>query len=586
MQKSDQLPIDCAYEVFLSYSHRDKPFAVKLETALKRYRPPIGFKVGQRRLRVFRDDSEAKGGRLSEALQEALAASRTLVVICSPAARESEWVNREIESFTSYHGSKRIFPVLAEGMPNEEAVASGRTADAAFPPALLAAISDTPWAADFRRVSRSGSAVRRTRPAWFHLLAGVYNVKREEIEKRERTRNLLRAAVALIGAGAVLFSVLYVAIQTPSRSWMPSEIGSIICERAAVVSNQAGRQSIRAVTRKSGPVLRHYEGAVLDIVTVIEMNARGKLQGCFAYSVEEYQVAGFRPGDCEKYGGKGTMLDEWNYLEGIRQSGKYLGDLWPYFIRNSNKLFELDPDNSSWDFPSDEGLEYPAFPELDQATGRLNYLERGVMEAALAVSEHARKIRIFRINRNTYLGLVEIVAGHFSEDQGILPVLTIDGGDSWKAGKKNNQMDFKGIASISRASSDLKVLYAASFDNFDPHDLIGKKGGVFRSEDRGLSWEMVSGASSSDVGTLIDSPDVLAVALTPDSFKPPEIIMTEDLKKWVRLENGLPLRGRKQFKIIGIIGDLNVFIQHSGQLMEWRKLDWIERVQGRYGVTF
>jgi hypothetical protein len=230
-------------------------------------------------------------------------------------------------------------------------------------------------------------------------------------------------------------------------------------------------------------------------------------------------------------------------------------------------------------------LEYPAFPELDQATGRLKYLTRGAMEAALAASEHARKIRIFRINRNTYLGLVEIVDGHFSEEQGILPVLTADGGAVWKAGKQNNQMDFKGIASISRASSDLTVLYAASFDNFDPHDLVGKKGGVFRSEDRGLSWEMVFGTSSSDVGTLIDSPDVLAVALTGDSFKSPEVVMTENLKKWVPLENGLPLRGRKQFETIGIIGDHNVFVKHGGQLMVWRELDWIERVQGRYGVS-
>ena len=314
MSKSGQHSADNAYEVFLSYSHRDKPFAVKLEKALRRYRPPIGVKSGRRRLRVFRDDSEAKGGRLSEELQEALKASRTLVVICSPAARESEWVNKEIESFAAYHGSGNIFPALAEGLPEEEAVASGRPIESAFPPALLAAISDTPWAADFRRVSRRGVAVRRIRPAWFHLLAGVYQVHREEIEKRERTRNLLRAMASLVGVGVVFSTVLYVAVQTPSRSWMPSEIGPITCERAAVVSNQPGRQSIRAITRKTGQVLRDYEGATLDVVTVIEMNARGMVQGCFAYSVEEYQVAGLRPNECEKYGGKGTMLDEWNYV--------------------------------------------------------------------------------------------------------------------------------------------------------------------------------------------------------------------------------------------------------------------------------
>ena len=255
-------------------------------------------------------------------------------------------------------------------------------------------------------------------------------------------------------------------------------------------------------------------------------------------------------------------------------------------MRNANKLFELDPDKLKKNFPSDEGLENLQFPELEQATGRMEYLTRGAREAALAVSEHARMIRIFRINPNTYLGLVEIIEGHFSENQGVLPMLTIDGGVRWNAGKQNNRMDIKGIASLSKADSDAKVLYAASFNNYNPDDLVGETGGVFRSEDRGLSWEMVSGLSASDVGTLVDAPDVVAVALTGGSFRTTGIIMTEDLKKWDPLENGLPLRGRKQFKIIGIIGDFNVIVEHSEQLMIWRKLGWIERVQGRYGVSF
>ena len=586
MPNFDQPHSDYTYEVFLSYSHRDKPFVEKLERALRRYRPPIGMKVPRRRLRVFRDDSEARSGRLSEELEAALRGSRTLVVICSPAARESEWVNKEIQAFAALHGSNNIFPVLAEGLPDEEAVAAQLKAEAAFPPALLAALSDTPWAADFRRAIRSRSAVSRIRPGWFHLLAAVYQVQREEIEKRERNRRLSKILVFLIGAGAALAIVGYVAVRTPARSWMPPEVEPTHLERAAVVRDPSGNPSLRVLTRRTANVLRHYEGATLDIVTVVEMDARGRAKGCFAYAVEANRVIRFEPDSCENFGGKGTLLDEWEQLTGVLNSGKPLGEIWPYLLRNSNKFFELDLTRLSWQFPSDEGLVFLDFPELDRASGRYEYLNRGAREAAQAINEKIRNMRIFRIDTAHYIGFVEVVEGNFSEDQWTLTVLTTDAGVSWKAGRPDKKIDCNGITAVSGADLDSKILYAAAYDNFDPHDLVGKSGGVFRSEDGGLSWKSVSTASASDIGTLSGAPDVLAVALTGGRLTDSGIIMTKDLHNWVSLEEGIPLQGRKKFKIAGLMNEDHVIARHGGQLMVWRKLDWIERLQGRYGVSF
>ena len=50
-----------------------------------------------------------------EQILDALQHSRSLVVICSKATRESIWVQREVETFASYHGRDRILIALAEG---------------------------------------------------------------------------------------------------------------------------------------------------------------------------------------------------------------------------------------------------------------------------------------------------------------------------------------------------------------------------------------------------------------------------------------------------------------------------------------
>lgn len=190
------------YDVFVSYSHRDKAFAEKLEGTLKHYRSPLGSNL-QRRLSVFRDEAEANGICLTEELSRALASSRKLVVVCSPAARESAYVNEEIAAFVATRGASNIIPVLAAGMPNDEAVRCGKTSEAAFPPALIDALGDTPWAPDFRDFDQKGKRIPKMWPAWFHLLAAIYEVARERIEQTERRRRVRRG----LGAVAVVLAV-------------------------------------------------------------------------------------------------------------------------------------------------------------------------------------------------------------------------------------------------------------------------------------------------------------------------------------------------------------------------------------------
>src|SRR5829696_8803597 len=92
------------YRAFISYSKKDQHHAKRLHSALETYRVPKGIEAPlqrDRRLgRFFRDDDEMGASRdLGATLRDALENSENLIVICSPHAARSKWVNAEILHF-------------------------------------------------------------------------------------------------------------------------------------------------------------------------------------------------------------------------------------------------------------------------------------------------------------------------------------------------------------------------------------------------------------------------------------------------------------------------------------------------------
>lgn len=49
------------HDAFISYSRKDKSFAVLLKRTLRRYTPPSGLPVPKRRLNIFRDEEDFTG---------------------------------------------------------------------------------------------------------------------------------------------------------------------------------------------------------------------------------------------------------------------------------------------------------------------------------------------------------------------------------------------------------------------------------------------------------------------------------------------------------------------------------------------
>jgi hypothetical protein len=205
------------YRAFLSYSHRDTAWAKWLHRALEAYRIDkdlVGRETAHgpvpKTLRpIFRDREDFSAGHsLSEQTLAALEASQFLIVVCSPNAAQSAYVNEEIRHFKALGRAARVIPVIVGGEP-------GDPQRECFPPALRfklgadGALTDEreePIAAD-ARPEGDGKEIAKQK-----VVAGLLGLGLDEILRRaERARKRrirfrigAASAAALVVAGAVL----------------------------------------------------------------------------------------------------------------------------------------------------------------------------------------------------------------------------------------------------------------------------------------------------------------------------------------------------------------------------------------------
>ena len=196
------------HDAFISYAHEDKPFAVLLERTLRRYTPPRGLPVPKRRLNIFRDETDLVGSEVLAAIAPHLEGSRKLIVICSPKARASKFVNEEIKHFTQVHSAKRdLISVIIAGSP--ETTDPANNADMAFPAALCERLKD-PLASDYRDFDPKSSKLHSRQEQWHKLLAEICDCSKPEIDQREERRKF-RRRLQWGGACAVIITCLTIA---------------------------------------------------------------------------------------------------------------------------------------------------------------------------------------------------------------------------------------------------------------------------------------------------------------------------------------------------------------------------------------
>ena len=82
--------------------------------------------------RVFRDREELSTKDLSTMIEEAIANSENLIVICSKRTSLSPWCRKEVQLFKKIHGANNIIPILIEGEPDESFIDELKNLKATF----------------------------------------------------------------------------------------------------------------------------------------------------------------------------------------------------------------------------------------------------------------------------------------------------------------------------------------------------------------------------------------------------------------------------------------------------------------------
>lgn len=113
------------YFAFISYKREDEKWAKWLQHKLEYYKLPVSIRKTDSKLKhgirpVFKDTTDLEPGPLAKKIQEALDNSKYLIVVCSPLAAKSKWVNKEIQAFVESGRSKRIIPFIIDGIPHSK----------------------------------------------------------------------------------------------------------------------------------------------------------------------------------------------------------------------------------------------------------------------------------------------------------------------------------------------------------------------------------------------------------------------------------------------------------------------------------
>lgn len=188
------------YYAFISYKREDKKEAKRLQHQLEYYRLPNQLRKDNPDLPeyvrpVFRDMTDLEVGELSSQIHEALEQSHYLIVVCSPRAAQSKWVNDEVEYFISLGKQDKIIPYIIESIPHAD-----DPSEECYPPALLQLSKEKELlGANINEVGKEAAGIR--------VVAKMFGIRYDTLYQRYR-RNQRRKKIILFSFICLIFIFL------------------------------------------------------------------------------------------------------------------------------------------------------------------------------------------------------------------------------------------------------------------------------------------------------------------------------------------------------------------------------------------
>jgi tetratricopeptide (TPR) repeat protein len=432
------------YCAFISYNRADAAIAQWLLRRLETYRVPkvlvgttgVHGVIGRRLGTVFRDRDElAAADDLGAVVRERLADSDALIVICSPAAARSRWVNAEIEAFQQLGRPQRIFAYVIAGTPG---VAAGP--DCAFPPALIAPDAagnpHEPMAADARP---SGDGRRR---AFRKLVAGLLGVGYDVLARREaqrRQRTITAIAIASLTGMVVaigLATAAYMARNDAARRQAQAEdlLGFMLGDLRTKLTTVGRLDVMRVVDDKATayyatlPARDVSDRALEDQARLLTgigevRNQEGRQDAALSAFQEAYARSKALYDRDPQNGHRLFDLAQAEYWIGwvaFQQARYDDAGVWLRKYRDSGvKLAAMDRSNFDWQKEVAYGVQNLAI--LDERLGHYEAAEKGIQEQLalyrqwLAQRPNDVALRFEATNAAAWLGSLALKQGKLSQ---------------------------------------------------------------------------------------------------------------------------------------------------------------------------
>jgi WD40 repeat protein len=255
------------YAAFMSYSHAADPdIASAIQKALHGFAKPI---YRRRALHVFRDKTSLSANpALWPAIEQALADSEFFILLASPLAVQSPWVQREVEWWLTHRSIDRLLIVLTEGALVWDGVRGDFdwNQSAGIPSQLQGRLGGEPLYVDLRW-AKAGQPLSLRDPqfrgAVLDLAATLHGRPKDDLDGQDireyrRTRLLASAGVAVILILAIVAVWLWrvaarerdAAVQSAREAQQQAEIAKTARDAAIESEKRKEEERRRALARQ------------------------------------------------------------------------------------------------------------------------------------------------------------------------------------------------------------------------------------------------------------------------------------------------------------------------------------------------
>lgn len=251
------------YDAFVSYSHaEDRGVAQRLRAGAEKFAKPW---YRSRALRVFLDVSSlAAEPALWPSVERALACAKWFVLVTSPSAARSKWVDKEIRWWLANRPVERLLIVVADGtLTWDEAGGSfDEAASSALPPALVRAFPEEP-----RWVTVPPSASGNPEPSEAEMRGTVVDVAatirgigKEELEgdavrERQRTKRWVVGAISSLSL-LLLVAVVAGLVALSQRASAVDQAHIALSRQVATLSERVAGRSLNVAIQLAAAAYR------------------------------------------------------------------------------------------------------------------------------------------------------------------------------------------------------------------------------------------------------------------------------------------------------------------------------------------